>query len=171
LRSERSLIQTIGRAARNANGFVILYADKVTHSMRRAIEETARRRAIQQDYNQKAGIEPKTIQKKIAERIEAGSDLVPGQGLWPSAASAKVRGGGDSPGPNAPVLLDYVDEVSRVEAVRQLLGERFVSMEKLPGTLKKIEKEMREAAQNLEFEKAAELRDLLRRVRMLSLEL
>ncbi len=169
LRSERSLIQTIGRAARNANGFVILYADKVTHSMQRAIGETARRRTVQQEYNKKAGIEPKTIRKKIAERIEAGSDLVPGQGLWPSVAAGKTRGDSEVPAP--PVLLDYVDELSRVDAVRQILGERFTSMEKLPGTLKKIEKEMREAAQNLEFEKAAELRDILRRVRMLSLEL
>ena len=169
LRSERSLIQTIGRAARNANGFVILYADKVTFSMQRAIEETKRRRSIQEEHNQRMGIEPKTIQKKIAERIEADSDQVLGQGLWPSAAAAKAKLPGIETG--APVLLDYVDELSRVDAIKQLLGTHFVSIEKLPNTLKKLEKEMKESANNLEFERAAELRDLVKRVRVLSLEL
>ncbi|RMH47861.1 MAG: excinuclease ABC subunit UvrB [Gammaproteobacteria bacterium] len=72
LRSERSLIQTIGRAARNANGKVILYADQVTGSMQRAIDETRRRRAIQMAYNEKHGITPKTIRKKVADVMEAG---------------------------------------------------------------------------------------------------
>ena len=71
LRSERSLIQTIGRAARNENGHVIMYADKMTNSMRIAIDETTRRRAIQEEYNEKHGITPKTIQKKIPEVIQA----------------------------------------------------------------------------------------------------
>ncbi|NDG83571.1 MAG: excinuclease ABC subunit UvrB [Proteobacteria bacterium] len=168
LRSERSLIQTIGRAARNANGFVILYADKVTYSMQRAIEETKRRRAIQEEYNRQKGIEPKTIQKKIAERIEPESDLMLGQGLWPSAAAGKMRRSG---GDEAPAMLDYVDELSRVDAIKQILGPKFVSLEKLPGTLKKLENEMREAAKNLEFEKAAEIRDVLKRVKFLSLEI
>jgi excinuclease ABC subunit B len=169
LRSERSLIQTIGRAARNANGFVILYADKVTFSMQRALEETKRRRSIQEEYNLKMGIEPRTIQKKIAERIEADSDQVLGQGLWPSAAAGRSKLPGIEGG--APPLLDYVDELSKVEAIKHLLGDKFVSMEKLPNTLKKLEKEMREAASNLEFERAAELRDLAKRVKILSLEL
>ena len=71
LRSERSLIQTIGRAARNSNGEVILYADKMTDSMRKAIDETQRRRTIQMEYNEKHGITPKTIQKKISKSIRA----------------------------------------------------------------------------------------------------
>lgn len=71
LRSERSLIQTIGRAARNSNGHVILYADKMTDSMKKAIDETKRRRAIQEEYNVKHGITPKTIQKKIPDLIRA----------------------------------------------------------------------------------------------------
>ncbi|SOC35014.1 excinuclease ABC subunit UvrB [Ureibacillus acetophenoni] len=71
LRSERSLIQTIGRAARNANGHVILYADNITDSMKKAIDETKRRRAIQEEYNKKHGITPQTIQKKIPDLIRA----------------------------------------------------------------------------------------------------
>ena len=73
LRAERSLIQTIGRAARNANGHVIMYADKITGSMQRAISETNRRRAIQQEYNQKHGLVPKTIIKEIRDVIEIGA--------------------------------------------------------------------------------------------------
>ena len=157
LRSERSLIQTIGRAARNANGFVILYGDKVTHSMQVAIKET----------NRKHGITPQTIQKKIAERIEADGDQVLGQGLWASAAAAKSRGNLMESLP----MLDYVDEMSRVDSIKILLGTRFTSIEKLPRTLKKMEDEMREAAKNLEFEKAAELRDVIKKVKALSLEL
>ncbi|TMA48801.1 MAG: excinuclease ABC subunit UvrB [Deltaproteobacteria bacterium] len=71
LRSERSLIQTIGRAARNVNGAVLMYADRVTDSMRKAIDETNRRRAVQQEYNQRHGITPQTIQKAIAEPLAA----------------------------------------------------------------------------------------------------
>ena len=71
LRSERSLIQTIGRAARNANGHVIMYADQMTNSMGIAIDETKRRRGIQEAYNEKHGITPKTIQKEIRDVIRA----------------------------------------------------------------------------------------------------
>ena len=69
LRSNRSLIQTIGRCARNANGHVIMYGDKITDSMKNAIDETARRRKIQEEYNEKNGITPKTISKEIREVI------------------------------------------------------------------------------------------------------
>ncbi len=69
LRSERSLIQTIGRAARNTNGTVIMYADELTDSMEKAISETNRRRKIQEEYNQKHGITPKTIQKSVRDNI------------------------------------------------------------------------------------------------------
>ena len=69
LRSETSLIQTIGRAARNSEGHVIMYADKITDSMRNAIDETARRRKVQQAYNEEHGITPKTIQKSVRELI------------------------------------------------------------------------------------------------------
>ena len=73
MRAERSLIQTIGRAARNANGHVIMYADTITGSMERAIAETNRRRTIQQEYNKKHGLVPKTIIKEIRDVIEIGA--------------------------------------------------------------------------------------------------
>jgi excinuclease ABC subunit B len=192
LRSERSLIQTIGRAARNAKGFVILYADKVTESMKKAIDETKRRRAIQIAYNEKMGITPKTIQKKIAEAIRPSEDFELGHGLWPSAAAALAAknenkdkqsksikglqvevqaqlraalGGSDA------VMLDYTDEFSRVEALRAILGSRFTSLEKVPNVIRKMEQEMKEAAVNLQFEKAAELRDVIRRVKALALSI
>ena len=180
LRSERSLIQTMGRAARNSNGYVILYADKVTHSMSIAMSETKRRRAIQEAHNTEHHIEPLTIQKKIAERIQSEGDMELGQGLWPSAEKLKEKGSKRN-GPLKSIqtlqgqlqaqMLDYVDEISRADQIKEILGTRFVSLEKIPGTLKKIETEMKEAAQNLEFEKAAELRDIVKRVRYLSLEL
>ncbi len=169
LRSERSLIQTIGRAARNENGFVILYADKVTASMKIAIDETKRRRAIQEEHNRVHGITPATIKKKIAERIDTGggsaSGTEPGHGLWPSAA-ARLR----SQQQSLP-MLDYVDSASKIERIKELLGSRYVSVEKLKPLLVKMETEMKTAAQNLDFEKAAELRDTIRQVRALSLDL
>ena len=165
LRSERSLIQTIGRAARNENGFVILYADKVTASMKIAIDETKRRRSIQEEHNRVHGITPATIKKKIAERIDTGGDGEPGQGRL-SSSTGKLRGT-----QMGLPMLDYVDEFSKIERIKELLGPRFVSVEKLKSTLNKLENEMKSAAQNLEFEKAAELRDVIRQVRALSLDL
>ena len=178
LRSERSLVQTIGRAARNVNGFVILYADKVTHSMSIAMSETKRRRTLQEEHNQKMGITPKTIQKRISDPIRAEEKKQLGQGLWPSSTGAegsvlsgRARGIRDLQSRIDMRLLDYVDEISRADTIKALLGDRFVSLEKLPATIKKMEHEMRESAKNLEFEKAAELRDVLRQLKMLSLEL
>jgi excinuclease ABC subunit B len=192
LRSERSLIQTIGRAARNSKGFVILYGDKVTDSMAKAISETKRRRAIQIAHNEKMGITPKTIEKKIAESIRPDSEMEFGQGLWPSAAAAMAAqnegkdkqsksiknlqvevqaqlraalGGADG------VMLDYTDEFSRIEAVKAILGDRFTTLEKVPNVIKKMEQEMKEAAVNLQFEKAAEIRDVIRRLKVLALSI
>ena len=132
LRSTTSLIQTIGRAARNVNGIAILYADVITDSLRNAIEETNRRRAIQQKYNEEHGIEPASIIKAI------DSDLV------------KMAN------------LDYVDfGVTLPKKTKMdLAGE-----EDLDKTIARLTKEMKEAAKNLDFEKAAELRDRLRELK------
>jgi excinuclease ABC subunit B len=121
LRSETSLIQTIGRAARNANSKVILYADKVTDSMKLAIDETERRRALQQQYNEEHGITPETIRKTIRAGIEA-------------EAAKRRRTAAEAKG----------DE----EAV-------YVTIEYIEA----LEQEMLAAAENLEFERAASLRD------------
>ena len=131
LRSQTSLIQTIGRAARNINGVAILYADKITDSLRFAIDETNRRRAIQQMYNEEHGIEPATIIKAI------DSDLV------------KMAN------------LDYLDIAGPV-GTRKL---DLVADEDLDKAISRLTKEMKEAAKNLDFEKAAEIRDKLRELK------
>lgn len=132
LRSERSLIQTIGRAARNVEGKAILYADKITDSMRLAMEETGRRRKKQSDFNKAHGITPKSVKKEIKDIIDGVyKDLV------------------DDPASN---LVDGMD------------WERMDPKE-LAREIKKLEKEMFECAKNLEFEKAAAIRDKLSTVK------
>jgi excinuclease ABC subunit B len=126
LRSERSLIQTIGRAARNSNGHVIMYADKVTKSMEIALNETKRRRETQEAFNKKHGIEPKTIQKKIREGIRA--TIAPEDGEEFDAQVPK---------------LGKLTKTEREKVIGQM------------------EAEMKEAAKGLNFERAAELRDLI----------
>lgn len=117
LRSSRSLIQIIGRCARNANGNVIMYADKITDSMKEAIEETERRRKIQQQYNISHNIVPQTIKKEIREVIS-------------NIDTAEVK----------------TTKVSKKEIAK---------------TIDTVEAEMKEAAKNLDFERAMELRDIL----------
>ena len=128
LRSDTSLIQTIGRAARNVNGKVIMYADTITGSMQRAIDETNRRREIQQSYNIEHGITPQSIKKKVKELIELTK-------VAETPISYKA---------------DRVSSMTRTE------------MLELAST---VEKEMRQAAKGLEFERAAELRDMLAELR------
>jgi excinuclease ABC subunit B len=129
LRSERSLIQTIGRAARNLNGVAILYADQVTDSMRRAIDETERRRAKQIAFNEANGITPKGVQKKIKEMID---------GVYSPQAARE--------------MLEEAKETAKVES----MSEKQISKE-----IKRLEKLMVDHARNLEFEKAAQVRDQL----------
>ncbi|MEW8967058.1 excinuclease ABC subunit UvrB [Exiguobacterium alkaliphilum] len=121
LRSDRSLIQTIGRAARNANGHVILFADKMTDSMKRAIEETDRRRTIQLAYNEEHGITPKTIRKEVRGVIRATVD-------------------------------------AEEEVLESLSSMKPAERE---AAIAKLEEEMKQAARDLQFERAAELRDLI----------
>jgi excinuclease ABC subunit B len=124
LRSTRSLIQTCGRAARNVRGKVIMYADRVTHSMQQAISETERRRSIQMAYNKKHGITPQTIQKEIVS----------------------IFGTLSSSGDKAP---------NRVSEPR----ETYRTIEDMEQSIQKLEKDMLQAAHDLEFERAAKLRD------------
>ncbi|HDR3654678.1 TPA: excinuclease ABC subunit B [Bacillus cereus] len=124
LRSERSLIQTIGRAARNENGRVIMYADRITKSMGIAIEETKRRRSIQEAYNEEHGITPKTIQKGVRDVIRATT---------------------------------AAEETETYEAT----PAKKMTKKEREKTIAKMEAAMKEAAKALDFERAAELRDLL----------
>ncbi len=133
LRSETSLIQTVGRAARNADGHVIMYADVMTDSMRSAISETNRRRNIQQEYNQMHGIVPKTIIKKVHDIIKVTQ-----------AFEDKKHG-----------ILDKDPE--------------SMSRDELLDAIKNLEKEMRKAADDLQFERAAEFRDKIAELKKLSL--
>ncbi|HEU5059502.1 MAG TPA: excinuclease ABC subunit UvrB [Kofleriaceae bacterium] len=137
LRSTRSLIQTIGRAARNVNGLVILYADHVTDSMRQAIDETERRRAAQAEHNQRHGITPRSV-------VRAIMDLQPGH----------------SP--------DFLDARTLAERAQSL---QVADKEELVSAIRKLRAEMRQAAHDLEFERAAELRDRARELEELALEL
>lgn len=123
LRSETSLIQTIGRAARNVDGKVIMYADRVTGAMKRAIDETNRRRRIQLEYNRKHGITPQTVRKGVRDLIEATVAAEEG-----TAYEAK------------PLTVE-------------------MDRENILDTIKQLEREMREAAEQLDFERAASLRD------------
>ncbi|MBO7403805.1 MAG: excinuclease ABC subunit UvrB [Clostridia bacterium] len=133
-RSTRSLIQMIGRAARNANGKVILYADHVTDSMRAAIEETERRRAIQTAYNQAHGIVPQTVKKKIADLIRIGASDEGGKGKR-SRRDAKKNG-------------------------TQLPGE--IPAAAGAEEIERLREEMKQCAKELRFEEAAFLRDKIR---------
>ena len=136
LRSDRSLIQTIGRAARNAEGRVILYADKITGSMKRALDETARRREKQEKFNREHNIKPKTIQREVA---------------------------------------DILQELCEKEGVEKLPDTKekdlFSSEKKLKDTIAKLERQMRKAAQDLEFEQAARLRDEIKRLEQTMMKL
>ncbi len=126
LRAERSLIQTIGRAARNAGGLVIMYADKITDSMARAISETERRRGIQSQYNQENGIVPTTIIKDIRETL----------------------------------AISYAEKDEKAN-----LSDLVKNKKKREKVIASLEKEMKQAAKKLDFEKAAELRDMIMELR------
>ncbi|MCL4537062.1 MAG: UvrB/UvrC motif-containing protein, partial [Nitrospirae bacterium] len=127
LRSERSLIQTAGRAARNVNGEVILYADRITRSMKMALDETERRRKIQSSYNKKMKITPETVKSEIKDIL--GSIYESDYFTVPVAAEEKA---------------EY--ELSE-------------------DTIKKLESEMKEAAKNLDFERAAQIRDRIKELK------
>ena len=129
LRSERSLIQTIGRAARNLNGAAILYADRITESMRRALDETDRRRGRQREFNTANGIVPRGVVKQVKELID---------GVYDASQDRKE--------------LKAAEERAQYEG----LGEKGAAKE-----IKRLEKLMLEHARNLEFEKAAQVRDQL----------
>jgi excinuclease ABC subunit B len=133
-----SLIQTFGRAARNVDGRVILYADAITRSMRAAMEETARRRERQEAFNAENGITPATIRKKLESSFDS---------LYSPGDTRKGKGRGKAGGP-AMSAEDW-----------------GLSSEDIGKRIQQLERDMREAAKELEFEKAAELRDRIQVLR------
>ena len=142
LRSERSLIQTIGRAARNLNGKAILYGDRITNSMQKAIQETERRREKQMKYNEERGIVPQALNKKVGELLDIGQSDKPKRG---KQAVKKSDSFANDTKPKS----------------RQALEKE----------LKQLEQQMRDFAKDLEFEKAAAVRDEIHQLKMALLEL
>jgi excinuclease ABC subunit B len=139
LRSETSLIQTIGRAARNVNGRVIMYADVITGSMQAALDETNRRRAIQVEYNRKNGTEPRTIEKKVRETVRMPDMVRELQAQYNDKAAQKV-----------------ID------------GEAALRLEDIPVLIADLEGRMKAHANAMEFEKAAEVRDEINALRKMA---
>ena len=143
LRSERSLIQTIGRAARNVDGRVILYADRITNSMQKAMDETSRRRRIQQDYNTLNGITPTTIKKKINEGI---GDMFDG-----ALSAYKIQGVTDK-------AAEHIKKFSE-------------KPNKIQDEILKLRTKMKKLSAQLEFEEAADVRDAIKRLEILELQI
>ncbi len=143
LRSERSLIQTCGRAARNSEGMVIMYADVVTGSMRYTIEETERRRKIQEAYNRQHGIEPKTIISSVKDSMQQ-----------------HLKNSGYLVEDYQQHLLATAEDVPFFSSIKDLEKE-----------IRKLEVEMRTAAKELAFEQAAALRDRIKKIRLMEIEL
>lgn len=151
LRSERSLIQTCGRASRNVDGLVIMYADVVTGSMKYTIEETDRRRVLQMDFNRAHGIVPKTVVSSVKNTVR--------ELLESSGAEEKGE-----------TFYQQTDHDGELLAVAEEMPE-FSSLQELNQEISKLEEEMQAAAKELAFERAAELRDIIKKMRMLEIEL
>lgn len=151
LRSDTAMIQTIGRAARNVNGHVIMYADRVTGSMQRAIDETDRRRAVQEAYNEEHHITPQSVSKDVKDLIELTK-------IEEEASIPKRKGKGKQLD-----LMDHGHEpYPTVESAPQVAE---ITAEELYNKIEELERQMKAAAKQLEFEKAASLRDQLGELR------
>ena len=167
LRNRRSLIQTIGRAARNAEGEVIMYADTITDSMREAIDETSRRRAIQMKYNEDHGIEPRTVRKAIGDISSFISEAT-------ETVGKRDRSRGDSLGHGeffTPAGEDGADAAPASSAsTGQRLAEELAELppEELQRVIQQMEDDMRAASEAMDFEEAARLRDAVVHLRALA---
>ena len=155
LRSERSLIQTIGRAARNLEGKAILYADQITRSMQRAIDETARRRQKQLDFNAEHGIVPRGVVKQVRELIDGVYDL--------SGTESRPATPGAAPGHG----VGGVDDALLERTAEKLQGIDTRNEAQVSREIRRLEKQMASYARNLDFEKAAQVRDELAALKQL----
>ncbi|WP_455236643.1 excinuclease ABC subunit UvrB [Veillonella sp.] len=157
LRSDTAMIQTIGRAARNVNGHVIMYADRVTGSMQRAIDETDRRRAVQEAYNIEHNITPKSVSKDVKELIELTKieeDMVTDEkDFSPKKGKKKSSSAG----------MDHGHEPYAQDAAATKVAD--ITAEELYNKIEELDRQMKAAAKQLEFEKAAKLRDQLGELR------
>ena len=160
LRSENSLIQTIGRAARNLNGRAILYADKITGSMQRALNETARRRRKQLEFNEQHGIVPQGIVKRVLDVMEGARE----EG-FAAALSGRGTGKGGASAARGPMGRGAAGRTQPSDAAVDLRPEQALRR------MKQLETEMFKAARNLEFEEAARLRDEIERLKRTGLGL
>ena len=138
LRSVRSLVQTAGRAARNINGKIILYADRITDSIHKAMDESSRRRNRQLSYNQKNNLEPQTVKRRIDEKLTYYEQNEPEELLVAAEIQSTYESG-------------YKKDENRGKSGKT--------------RLKELEKEMKDAAQKLDFEKAARIRDMISQLR------
>ena len=177
LRNERSLLQTIGRASRNVNGSVILYADSVSPSMEAAISQTVRRRRIQGGYNERNGIVPKTIEKALPVMGAEVEDLLSGvagrgsdggkrmvakpPGKKGLEGLAKRFGLGAGVWNNSDSVLENVSQPEWIDEEEMDSDDSDGEA----GVISRLEMEMRQAADRLDFERAAELRDRIYRIR------
>jgi excinuclease ABC subunit B len=163
LRAERSLIQTIGRAARNLHGRVIMYADRVTDSMQKAISETARRRTLQEAYNKEHGITPRSVERAIHD-LEGSpmDDYVDYAGVELAKKAAGALGAGGKSGKGAGKGRGKKGAAS---------GASDVPLEEIPALVRSLQKEMGQYAEMLEFEKAAALRDRIKDLEAIQLAL
>ena len=159
LRSDTSLIQTIGRAARNEKGKVIMYADRITGSMQRAIDETERRRALQESYNTEHGITPRTVCKEVKDLIELTK--VEGEAATPKKGRKSKA--------DSPVVYDSTATTEVVAETVQPLSPKsqYETKEDVFNAIEETTRLMKAAAKQLEFERAAELRDELGRLRQI----
>ena len=164
LRNRRSLIQTIGRAARNAEGEVVMYADSITDSMREAIDETNRRRAIQTAYNEEHGIKPQTVRRSINDISSFIAEAEENVGK-------KDRSRGDTLGHGAffsPAGTEGEDDAG--EGVGERIARDFADLpaEELARVIETMEDDMRAASEAMDFEEAARLRDIVVQLKAMS---
>lgn len=159
LRSDTSLIQTIGRAARNEKGKVIMYADRITGSMQRAMDETERRRTLQESYNTEHGITPRTVRKEVKDLIE----------LTKVEGEVSTSKKGRKPKTDKSVVYDSTAPTEVVAETVQSLSPKaqYETKEDVFNAIEETTRLMKAAAKQLEFERAAELRDELGRLRQL----
>jgi excinuclease ABC subunit B len=167
LRAERSLIQTCGRAARNERGKVIMYGDRITRSMQVCLDETARRRKIQDEHNKKHGITPMTVRRKVSDLRTLVHDEVEQAQQELAASEARPGYGSEKERKGRPDKKTGLPFGAKKQAAAK--DDAPLDLANIPALLTKLKAQMKEAAADLNFEKAASLRDRIRELEQLDL--